>query len=383
MRTPATEAELRVGFLRLGVLVLIGLSQTVPHPNPQDEAFFVALTVVGAYAILALIWVYVRGASTTFVFAATALDVAAVSVLAELSGGAFSQARLAYFLVPVAVAFRFRPTLTAAAGAVTVAAYLIESVAHPAHSRPGADRFIAVQAGFLAWLSVAAVLLSAMLDRRTRSAIELAEERRRLITDSLTAEERERKALAEGLHDHAVQNLLSARHDLEEAAESASPVPLERARRALDETIHDLREAIFELHPYVLEQVGLAAAVQAVGERAARHGGFRLELDLTYTRRNENEALVLGAVRELLANVAQHATASNVSVRMAQQDGWLVVEVADDGAGFAPEDLPARLAQGHIGLQSQRMRIESVGGRMEVRAGAARGTAVEIRVPAS
>jgi two-component system, NarL family, sensor kinase len=382
LRTPATEAELRIGFLRLGVLVLIGLSQTVPHPNPQDEAFFVALTIVGIYAVLALVWVYVRGASTPFVFVATALDVAAVSVLAELSGGVFSQARLAYFLVPVAVAFRFRPALTAAAGVVTVAAYLIESVAHPAHSRPGADRFIAVQAGFLAWLSVAAVLLSAMLDRRTRSAVELAEVRRRLITESMTAEERERKALAEGLHDHAVQNLLSARHDLEEAAESAPAKPLERARRALDETIHELREAIFELHPYVVDQVGLAADVQAVGERAARQGGFRLDLDLSYGQRNENEALVLGAVRELLANVAQHATASNVSVRMAQRDGWLMVEVADDGKGFSPEELPAKLAEGHIGLQSQKVRIESVGGRMDVRAEANLGTTVKIRVPA-
>jgi len=383
MRTPATEAELRVGILRLGVLVLIGLSQTVPHPHPEDEAFFVALSIVGVYAVLSLAWVLVRGATTPFVFIATALDVAAVSVLAELSGGAFSQARLAYFLVPVAVAFRFRPALTAAAGVVTVAAYLIESLAHPAHSRPGADRFIAVQAGFLAWLSVAAVLLSEMLDRRTRRADELAEVRRRLIADSLTAEERERQALAEGLHDHAVQNLLSARHDLEEASESSPAEPLRRARRALDETIHDLREAIFELHPYVLEQVGLEAAVRAVGERAARRGGFRLDLDLTYGRRSAHEALVLAAVRELLANAAEHAAASTVRVHIAQENGWLLVGVEDDGRGFDPRDLPGRLAEGHIGLQSQRERVESIGGRMDVRAGANHGTAVEIRVPAA
>jgi two-component system, NarL family, sensor kinase len=382
LTSPATEAERRIAWLRLGVILLIGISRTLPHPNPEPEAFYIALGIVAGYGLLMLAWVYLRQATTVFVFGATALDVAAVSVLAELSGGAFSQARLAYFLVPVAVAFRFRPALTAAAGGATVAAYLTQSLLHPAAKRHGAERFIAVQAGFLLWLGLAAVLLSAMLERRTRRAEELADVRRRLIADSLTAEERERRALAEGLHDHAVQNLLSARHDLDEVDESGAPTALARARVAVDETIRDLREAIFELHPYVLEQVGLDAAVRALGQRAARRGGFAVRLDLSYTRRHPHEALLLAATRELLANAAQHSAAENVSVRLAQQDGWLVLEVDDDGKGFDPRDLPARLAEGHIGLQSQRERVESIGGRMKIRAASAQGTLVVIHIPA-
>src|SRR5262249_22630137 len=179
-------------------------------------------------------------------------------------GGAFSQARLAYFLIPVAVAFRFRPALTAAASAATVAAYLVQAFVHPAARQKGADRFIAIQTGFLVWLGLAAVLLSAVLGRRTARVNELAEARRRLIADSLAAGERERKALAEGLHDHAIQNLLSARLDLEEVEEELPHPALRRADAALAETIRDLREAVFELHPYVLEQAGLEAALRSV-----------------------------------------------------------------------------------------------------------------------
>jgi two-component system, NarL family, sensor kinase len=59
----------------------------------------------------------------------------------------------------------------------------------------------------------------------------------------------------------------------------------------------------------------------------------------------------------------------------------VTLEVRDDGRGFQLADLPARLAEGHIGLQSQRERIESLGGLMEIHTAPGRGTSVKIRVP--
>jgi two-component system, NarL family, sensor kinase len=291
----ASEAERRIAWLRLAAVPLIAASVTLPHPNPHKGAFFVASGIVGAYAMAALAWAYFRPATPRFVLVATALDVAAISVLASLSGGAFSHARLAYFLIPVAVAFRFRPALTAAASAATVAAYLVQAFAHPAGRQPGAGRFIAIQTGFLLWFGLAAVLLSAVLWRRTARVAELAELRRRLIADSLTAGERERQALAEGLHDHAIQNLLSARLELEEVEDELAHPALGRADAALAETIRDLREAVFELHPYVLEQAGLEAALRSVAGRAAHRGGFAVRLDLRYSRRHPHDGLLLAA----------------------------------------------------------------------------------------
>ena len=337
--------------------------------------------MVGSYGVVALAWSHLRPISARFSLAATALDVAAITVLVTLSGGAFSQVRLTYFLVPVAVAFRFRPLLTALAGASTVAAYIAQSYAHEAAHEPGADRFILVQAGFLALLALASVLLSAVLERRTARITELAEVRRRLIADSLVAEERQRQALAEALHDSTIQNLLSARHDLEEASEACRHEALGRADAAIAGAVAQLREAIFELHPYVLEQAGLVPALRSVAGRAARQGGFMLRLELADGPRYPHQALLLSGARELLANVVRHARAENVSVRLFEWGREAMLEIADDGIGFDRACLPAKLADGHIGLHSQLERIESVGGSLEIRSAPGEGTSVQIRVP--
>ena len=379
---PVGESERTIAWLRLAAVPLIAWSETLPHPDQQDTAFFAVIAVVSVYAIAAFAYVYLRPVTRRFAFAATAMDVAAITALANLSGGAFSPARLTYFLIPISVAFRFKPSLTAVAGAVTVAAYLAEAFAHPARNAAHAGRFIAIQTGYLLWLGIAAVLLSAVLDHRTRRVAELAEVRRRLIAEALTAEERERQALAERLHDGAVQNLLSARHELEEAADVVRHPALERADTALAESIADLREAIFELHPFVLDQSGLEAGLRALAQRAARRGDFRLHFELEYGARNPHERLLLSAARELLANAAEHAKAANVTIRLLQRDGEVVLGVRDDGLGFDPKILPQRLAEGHIGLRSQRERIESVGGRLEIRAAPGQGTNVELHVPA-
>jgi two-component system NarL family sensor kinase len=221
-----------------------------------------------------------------------------------------------------------------------------------------------------------------VLERRTRRVAELADSRQRLIAEAQTAEERERRALADGLHDHAIQNLLSVRHELDEAADSAGHPALGRADTTLAETISALRDAVFELHPYVLDQAGLEAALRAVAQRAAGQGGFELYFDLAYHGSHEHERLLLSAARELLTNAARHAHATAVAVELRERGGDLVLVVSDDGQGFDPRILPARLAEGHVGLQSQRERIESVGGRLELRSAPGPGTGVTVRLPA-
>jgi two-component system NarL family sensor kinase len=374
------EVERRIAWLRILAIPLIVGAETLPHPKEERSDFYVGVAIVSVYAVAMLLWVYKRKVTTEFGILGTALDVAAITMLVVLSGGAYSEARLTYFLVPIAVAFRFRPGLTAISTSVTVVAYVLQAVAHPAHTQPQAAQLIAVQAGYLLLIGLAAVLLSAVLEQRTRRVAELAERRRELIAEALSAGERERRALAEGLHDHAIQNLLSARHDLEEAglADGSAAEALARADAAVDTTIAELREAVFELHPYVLEQSGLEAALRAAGQRAARRGGFRVHFDLSYPRRHPQEVLLFGAARELLTNAAQHAQAENVRVELWENNGSIELAVRDDGRGFDTRLLPERIAAGHIGLQSQRERVESAGGRFDIRSSPGRGTEVEI-----
>jgi two-component system NarL family sensor kinase len=381
-REAATEAERVVAWLRLPAIALLALGQGLAHPNPEETAFLIALVAFSAWSAAVLAWVHLRPVSERAALVMTAVDIVSISVLALLSGGAFSHARLAFFLVPVTVAFRFRASITAAAALVTTAAYVVQAIVHPSTSQADAARFIATQAGFLAWVGLACALLSLLLGRRTELVNRLLEERSRLLADALDAEQRERRALAEALHDNALQNLLSARHELEEAAEATPHPALDRADAALLETVRQLREAVFELHPYVLAEVGLEAALRSIASQAATRAGVALELDLRYDNRHPREALLFSAARELLNNVVRHAGASGLVVRLAETNGEVELVVEDDGRGFPPE-LPAeRLAGGHVGLASQRVRVEAAGGTMDVDASPGQGTRVTLRLPA-
>ena len=380
----AAEAERFVAWLRLPAVALIALAESLAHPYDEKKAFLIVLALFSAWSAAMFAWVHLRAPTARLALAATGVDIVAIGVLAGLSGGAYSHVRLAYFVVPVAVAFRFRPAITAAAAVVTTGAYVVLAVAHPAsHNESHAVRFIVTQAGFLAWVGLACVLLSQLLARRTEVATRLAEARARLLADALTAEQRERKALAEALHDHAMQNLLSMRHELEEAGEAMTHPSLDRADAALAETVGQLREAVFELHPYVLEEAGLEAAVRAVAQRAAARGGFDLRLAVRSGNGHPGDQLVFSAARELLSNVLEHANATHVTVELGDVDGDLRLVVEDDGEGFPRERLAQRLAAGHVGIASQRVRIEAAGGSMDVASTPGSGTRVEVRVPAA
>lgn len=375
------EAERVVAWLRLPAIGLLALGEGLEHPNPQKTAFLIMLALYSAWSAGVLTWVHLRPIGPRTALAMTGVDIAALSVLAVLSGGAFSHARLGFFVVPVTAAFRFRPSITAAAAFFATGAYVVQAAAHPASSMADAPRFIATQAGFLLWVGLACVLLSLLLARRTEVIVRLAEGRTRLLADALSAEQRERRALAEALHDDAIQNLLSARHEIEEAGDALSHPALDRADAALSETVAQLRSAVFELHPYVLAEAGLEAGLRSVAQQTANRANLKLQLDLRYEGRNPHEQLLFSAARELLANVVEHARATSLGVHLLGMRDELLLVVEDDGEGFPPERLAERLADGHVGLASQRVRIEAAGGSMNVTSGPGEGTRVEIRMP--
>ena len=213
------------------------------------------------------------------------------------------------------------------------------------------------------------------LARHVDRISELSASRGLLVGQVLSAAENERRRLAESLHDEAMQNLLTARQDL------TDPVNTERARVGLDATIDQLRDAIFELHPAVLRQVGLAAAVEAVAERAGERGGFRFVLDLDSKAAAGQDFFLFTVLRELLANAAEHAGASVVTVRISDVPDAVLVEVGDDGHGFEAGRLHRALEEGHIGIASLTERIEALGGTMTIDSAPGSGTAVRALIP--
>lgn len=383
------QAERIVALLRVPAIVLIAEGDRISNPDepvwfpsPEHVAFFTSVVVYLILSLGVLAWVQTRPVGRRFALATTALDIAAITALTVTSGGPYSETRLAYFVVPVVAAFRFRPSLTALAGGAGVVAYLTQSFTHPASHAPEAPRFIAVHAGYLTWVGLGAVILSMLLQRRTETVWRLAKMRESLLNELLTAEERERQALAESIHDHVIQNLLSVRHELDEASAQQVCPALDRADTTISESVTELREIVSTLHPFVLEEAGLAASLRLLADRAARRGGFVVRLDVDGdSPAGPDDRLLIGVARELLGNVATHARARRVSVKLGCDGDERRLIVTDDGVGFDPARLSDHVASGHIGLASQRLRVESAGGRLEVVSEPHRGSTVVVRLP--
>jgi two-component system NarL family sensor kinase len=223
------------------------------------------------------------------------------------------------------------------------------------------------------------IALHSDLARHANRISALSASRGRLVGQILSAEQGERRRLAEALHDEAMQNLLAARQDLADKTEATG---VERAQSALDATINQLRDAIFELHPAVFEHVGLAAAVEAVADRAARRGGFEVTVEAPHPDGGSERDLLLFTIsRELLANAAAHSRASHASLRISELPDEVCLEVSDDGCGFEPERLRWAVEDGHIGLASIAERIEALGGTFVIDSQPGRGTAIRACIP--
>jgi two-component system NarL family sensor kinase len=377
-----------LAWLRLALVVIILVSeQLVDTRQLADPGFFLLLALAAGYGLVDLLLAgrgnRERGAGA-FARLQPLCDILLLTVLTYTSGGAYSDVRKAFFVVPLAAAFSERPTVTARWSVVAVLAFSLQAAlvgGHPAGAASPWQRMTINQALYLAWTGAAATMLTLLLRRRTSEIEVLAQSRQRLVTQAIEAVERERTRLAGALHDSPLQNLIAARHDLRRAERDGDVESFERLHDAIDTTIAQLREEIFNLHPHVLDHVGLPAALRQVAKRHTRAG----ELAITIQARGELEAahrLALFAIgRELLGNAAKHAAATRVHLTLAGEPDEVLLTVCDNGRGIPEGRLRQALLDGHIGLAAVRERVSALGGRFTVDTAPGRGTTVRITLP--
>jgi two-component system NarL family sensor kinase len=374
------EADRRLAVIRLAAVPVIFVGERlVAHPTLESDPFDYILLAAAVYSVAAFVAAFSPRRAPVPRIAYAVLDLAFICALAYASGGAFSQLRYAFFLLPVGAAFLLTPGQTAGVSMVCVSSYLAISLTHPATQRGRDLEFVLTQAVYLCWMALAAVLLSQVLTKRADRIAQLARDRRRLVAQALETEDRERRRLAEALHDHAIQNLLVARQELQNG--SLDTTGLARAREGVARTIRQLREAAFDLHPYALEQAGLAAALQGVAEAEARRGGYQSHVAVSPGATGVHDQLMFSVARELLLNAGKHAQASFVSLVLEREGDAIVLEVADDGRGIDSVRQEAAVREGHIGLASITERVEAIGGTIMISTPADGGTTVRVAMP--
>jgi PAS domain S-box-containing protein len=215
------------------------------------------------------------------------------------------------------------------------------------------------------------------ITERRNSAEELARAR----ADLVLVDDRER--IARDLHDTVIQRLFAVGLSLQGASSRAGDDPaFERMRQAIDDiddTIRDIRSAIFALHTRRPGGASLRDAVIAITSEAARPLGFEpavaFDGPVDSAASDAMQEHMAATLREALSNVAKHAHAASATVEVTVADGYLELVVSDDGVGLGEPD-----GSGN-GLANMRERAEGLGGQCVARSRDAGGTVLEWRVP--
>ena len=218
-------------------------------------------------------------------------------------------------------------------------------------------------------------LENARLQAETRAQIVKVQESRQRI---VAAADEQRRRIERDLHDGAQQRLVALALQLRAAQRRLGADADPDVERVLDAAVGELQGAVDELrelargvHPAILTEEGLGAALESLTSRTPLPVSLEV-LDERLPR--EVEATAYFVACEALNNVAKHARASRARVAAARRDGLLVVEVEDDGVGGATTD-------GGSGLRGLVDRVEALGGRLRIESAPGNGTRVIGEIP--
>jgi signal transduction histidine kinase len=210
-----------------------------------------------------------------------------------------------------------------------------------------------------------------------------------LVSKLSLAEERQRRRMAIEVHDRISQNLAFVKMKLGTLRASTSSSSLAGAMdemlKLVDETIQNTRALISELGSPVLYELGFVPAVEWLTQQTQKQHGIAVDFDDDGRPKPLSEdvrVLLFQAVRELLVNIAKHAQARTAKVSITRSDDQVRVDVGDDGVGFEIAEIGSSVdTTGSFGLFSIRMRLESLGGDMEVQCKPGHGTRVTLIAP--
>ncbi len=198
-------------------------------------------------------------------------------------------------------------------------------------------------------------------------------------------QEEERKRVSRELHDSISQLLVSVRYGLDLIQVKTAQTPstqqsLAKCLSILDDAISEVRRISKDLRPSLLDDMGLAAALKSLGSDFSGQTGISVDLkaERFYARLPDAvKTALFRVVQEALTNVAKHANANHVTIRLTSSENELKLHIKDDGAGL-PHPLPRTKG---LGIQNMQERVDAHGGVFSIGPSRDGGTEIEVKMP--
>lgn len=369
--------------LRVGILAIMVGATFVGTERDQWRNQIVVIAVYAAAVVVALVLAFSPGARvakdnwTQSFF--TVVDVAVLTGFQLVSTGGYVSL-LVMALLPILIGLQASWRRAAVVLGFVVVAFGVCMVEDPIIDEDLGWGEVGFLLGIFAFLCFTAGLAAYLGDRHANSIAGLTALREELLAQTMTASEELQREVSEFLHDGPLQDVLAARMGLLDVQARSPDDELAHALTSLTSASARLREATFELHPAVLEQVGVGAAVEQLAASSATRSGIEISADADYPVRTPVDTIVFGVARELLSNVVRHSKATHASVTLRICRDVCSLDVVDDGVGMTAQAAAHQLSKGHIGLASHRARVEAAGGRLGFVAVPA-GTHVHMELP--
>jgi PAS domain S-box-containing protein len=231
-------------------------------------------------------------------------------------------------------------------------------------------------------------IIQDITEKRKREAAEKEEAMRRLLLEHvLQAQEEERQRISRELHDETGQLMTSLLIGLRTLSDARRLADARRHAQQLREiaskAIGELSRLARGLHSSILDDLGFEAALRRFSDEfSSTHGiAVNLEVAASLGALGRNEQLNLyRIIQEALTNVARHAHASQVWIKLENAGAGLQVSIRDNGLGF-PLAGSFNESTGHLGIAGMKQRAAMLGGTLAVGSQARRGVTIELRIP--
>jgi signal transduction histidine kinase len=249
---------------------------------------------------------------------------------------------------------------------------------------------MAASLGIVLLATIYATRLERRLQEQRQRDLQNTHELQRLSAKLITAQEEERRAIARELHDEIGQALTAMKVELAHArrqlaAHGDEAATLNSAQSIADGALQSVRDLSRLLHPSVLDDLGLAAAVDTYIHQFRKRHGIRVDFKAEEMEERlpaSVEAAAYRIVQEALTNVVKHADASACRVSLHHNRDRLLIVVEDDGRGFSEFQEPRSEARG-LGLIGVRERAASLNGTVRLERSADGGARVRVELPAT